>query len=574
MQSVFDYYSKFQRILVNRWMIAIVCVIGTLALYELENQWFTMPFSISILLVLGALLFALTRRIALSIYSAWGLVGFVALVSLIKFKEQGFGLHAYDLTFAGGDTSLHTFLLENYGHLAVPVLVALAVGLVALIFIGFSERPKRTSLPRRLLAPAALLGLLPLTIPEEALSDRHEYLVGGHHASSFFVSFLDIAAMNKRHELANRLATLPTQPPMDDAVSCPADHERPDVFVVLSETQAPPTIFPQMAGQSNFSDDFRSQDGSSNPLGVETFGGGTWISTMSLMTGLSAADFGWQRPYLTITLMNKIRGAFPDVMARCGYRTAAILPMDYNFVNEGPFLSSIGFETVLDAGDIGATDGHLRDTFYYDAAEKFIAEHRKNDGRPLFLMVQTMFPHGPHNSRMVPEIKLAGEPFNDAGEVNEYLRRLKIARGDFDTFLAALETGSTDRGTVVLEFGDHQGAVTRSFVEEAEGPGILGNWDSLAYTTHFTTHAFGHALQPIETEYDRLDVGFLGATFAQMARLPSSPMINDLIALRDQCAGRFHSCSDRDLVDRHLRRRIDAGLLDISGDPPASQDGV
>lgn len=570
MRLVIEIYKRLQAVIVSRWTIAIVCVIGTLALYELENQWFTMPFSISILLVLGALLFALTRRIALSIYAAWGLLGFVALVSLIKFKEQGFGLHAYDLTFAGGDSSLHTFLLENYAHLAVPVLIVLAVATIALILIGLSEQPRRTSLPLRLLAPAALLGLLPLTIPEEALSDRHEYLVGGHHASSFFVSFLDIAAMNRRHELANRLATLPAPPAMENAVACPADNDRPDVFIVLSETQAPPAIFPDLEGKSHFAEDFLSQDGSSNLLGVETYGGGTWISTLSLMTGLSAADFGWQRPYLTITLMNKIKGALPDVMAQCGYRSAAILPMDYNFVNEGAFLSSIGFETVLDADDIGAADGHMRDSFYYEAAEKFIADHRENDGRPLFLMVQTMFPHGPHNSRMEPDIKPSGEPFNGVSEINEYLRRLKIARGDFDAFLGTLETGSTERGTVVLEFGDHQGVITRSFVEQVEGPGILGDWDSLAYTTHFTTHAYGRTLQPMEAEFDRLDIGFLGTTFARMAGLPSSPMMDDLAKLRDRCAGRFHTCPDRDLVDRHLRQRIDAGLLDLSGDSPAS----
>lgn len=54
-------------------------------------------------------------------------------------------------------------------------------------------------------------------------------------------------------------------------------------------------------------------------------------------------------------------------------------PMDFSFVNEGPFLKSIGFETVLDIKDIAAPFYHLRDNFYYQAAEAFIARHHRED---------------------------------------------------------------------------------------------------------------------------------------------------------------------------------------------------
>ena len=128
-----------------------------------------------------------------------------------------------------------------------------------------------------------------------------------------------------------------------------------------------------------------------HPMSVETFGGGTWITNLAMMSGLSADDFGWRSPYLTIALENRVRGALPEVLSRCGYRTVAMLPMGYTFVNEGPFLSSIGFETVLDIDDIKAPSYHMRDDFYYRAAEAFIARHREEDGRPLFLEIETMF---------------------------------------------------------------------------------------------------------------------------------------------------------------------------------------
>jgi hypothetical protein len=54
-------------------------------------------------------------------------MGIVALVSLVKFREQGFDLHAYDVVFVGGDTSLYSFLLQNYLHLMLPVVVVARV---------------------------------------------------------------------------------------------------------------------------------------------------------------------------------------------------------------------------------------------------------------------------------------------------------------------------------------------------------------------------------------------------------------------------------------------------------------
>lgn len=545
------------------WVLTVVSVLGVLAVRELENEWFTMPFTLTVFFVVASLLFLASRRIAFSIFSAWSFLAVIGLASLAKYREQGFGLHAYDIVFAATDTSLHGFLLENYGHLVLPVIVLLGVCIAGLGLLAMVETPRPVPLAARLLTLAGFTGLLPLTIPEPALGERHEYLLAGRHVSAFFVSILDFASQSNTDALGQRLAALPGTQPMPDTVACSAAENLPDVVVVLSETQTPPSNFPQLQLPSNADDSFLAHDDSLYALGVETFGGGTWITTVSLMTGLSAADFGWKRPYLTSSLKDRVRGALPDVMARCGYHTAAILPMDYHFVNEGPFLHSIGFETILDVNDIGVSDDHPRDSVYYGAAKELMAQHRAKDDRPLFLMVQTLFPHGPYNTRIEPEITIAGEPFSADEKINEYIRRIFMARSDLDTFLTALQDGSPDRGTVVLEFGDHQAGITRQFVEQLEGSGALSDWNSLAYQTHFTTHAFEYEFQSDIPDYERLDIGFLGVTFAQIANLPSSPMMEDLIKVRDLCKGRYHGCAEREQVDRHLKQRVDSGLLDL-----------
>ncbi|MBA3446755.1 MAG: sulfatase-like hydrolase/transferase [Pseudaminobacter sp.] len=563
-------FGGINRAIVSWQAIVLVCAAGALALLEMENEWFTMPFSLCVLMVFAALFFLFSRRIAFSLYSAWAVMGAITLVSLIKFREQGFDLHAYDIVFVGGDTSLYGFLLVNYLHLALPVLVLVGLALAGLAWVWAGEPARKTPLAARLLAPVALLGLLPVTIPATAAIDRHEYIVGGHHASAFFVSLLDLASLFTKSELEQRLAAIPAQAPFPDTVQCGSEKPRPDVFVVLSETQTPPFNFPQLGIPRDFADGFLSDDSKTRALRVETIGGGTWISNFSLMTGLSAGDFGWQRPYLTIALENKIQGALPEVLARCGYRTAVIASVDSSFVNEGRFLRSIGFETVLDANDIGAGDERRRDSFYYAAAEQLIEEHRRTDKRPLFLQIQTMFPHSPHNVRLEPELAVPGEPLNPDDQINEYLRRVHIARQDFGAFLDSRRADPAGRGSVVLEFGDHQSSVTMPMVEELEGHGSHADPDSLAYVTHFSTHAFGYAFEESMPQFDRLDIAFLGATFARAAGLPTSPLMDDLIRLRDVCEGRFHSCRDRATVDRHLKRRVDSGLLDIMDKTPGS----
>ena len=60
-----------------------------------------------------------------------------------------------------------------------------------------------------------------------------------------------------------------------------------------------------------------------------------------------------------------------------------------------------------------------------------------------------------------------------------------------------------------------------------------------------------------------VDVGFHGTSLLDAAGLPMSPVMADLVRLRDHCGGRFHGCQDRAVVDAHLRRRVDSGLLHL-----------
>lgn len=343
---------------------------------------------------LAAFIFMFTNRPAFVLYSSWAVVGLPTAVSAVKYQMKGFSLHFYDAVIVLGDRDMHRFLIEGYPWLVLLILVAFVAAVVAIAVIYRVDRRCHVSIGWRTSMILAPLLALPATFPAEASGTRYFYYLQGRHVTAAFISLLDVRYLFQPSDIETRLSGLPAALPFGETVDC-GDGDKPDVFIILGESQTDPRIFPQIVDGAKVASVMEQSAGMLRPLQVETFGGGTWISTLSLMTGLSATDFGWRSPYLTISLEGRVRHALPEIFATCGYRTAAILPLNYTFVNEGPFLHSIGFDTVLDRQDIGASHYHLRDKFYFDAAEDFIREHRRSDKRPLFLLVQTMFPHSP-----------------------------------------------------------------------------------------------------------------------------------------------------------------------------------
>ncbi|MFC6487767.1 sulfatase-like hydrolase/transferase [Nitratireductor sp. GCM10026969] len=538
---------------------------GALLLFELENNTLSLPFAGALVATLASAIFAVSHRLAFSVYSAWALTGTISVASAIKFTMKGFSLHFYDLVVIVGDPDMYRFIFSYYLHLALPVVLLAFAAMILLYLVYRVERPRSVSRSAAAMLLVAVTILLPATYPAEAYAQhRYFYYLQGRHTSAFFVSLLDVVNVFGQGELETRLASTPPAEPFPDTVACGSDSQ-PDVYVILEESHADPAIFPQIGNGDAIARDMEANAGRFYPLQVETFGGGTWISNLSMMTGLSGADFGWRSPYLTISLEGHVAGALPEVFSRCGYRTAAILPFNYTFVNEGSFLSSIGFETILDMERIDAPGHHLRDSFYLDAAETFIAEHRATDGRPLFLLVQTMFAHSPYNQRLEPEVNVTGEPLHADPEIAEYLRRMVIANRDLGAFKDRRRSEEGQYPYVLLAYGDHQVFATKPLVDQLEGAGSLARLDSLAYRTFY---AFSGAMAAEAGSDDPVDIAFLGALLLRAVGIEGSPMFADLARLNRLCGGAFRACPHRSEIDRHLKRRIESGFLVLDPSQP------
>jgi phosphoglycerol transferase MdoB-like AlkP superfamily enzyme len=480
---------------------------------------------------------------------------------MAKFRMKGLALHIYDVVFSGSDLSVVLFLLENYTGTVLAAVLALLLLCLLGLFMYRLERPSRMPLHIRAL-PMIVMGasafaMFPMMNPKE-----EEYLpfLAGYNASALPLSLWNVPDLVGKPSLHERISKAKADP-LPDTVDCRPTAKKPDFILVLAESQTAPEFLPDIRLDDAVAETFRSGDGRLNSLYVETVSGGTWMTNFSVLTGLSTADFGWQAAYVTRTMQGKVRGSLPDVLSRCGYRTIAIMPMESEAMNEGPFLKSVGFQEVYDARRLGHPPLTVRDSAYFDFAEALIAKHRKTDGRPLFIEIQTMFAHSPYDSVLLPgKSSNTAEPYTADAQVNEYLRRVVHARQDLADFHERRKRDPGPNGTLVAEFGDHHSYATRPMTLEKHGQHSLSDFRSPIYRTYFSVRNYG---TPFDYGVLRQaeDAAFLTARLMQGSALPRSPIFLELAKISDACSGRFFTCADRPRVDAHLKSRLSAGTI-------------
>lgn len=562
LQRIQDFLNKC---LTSRGLIYL-SVAGAAALVLGEHDLMSIPFVLAVFCAIWMALLTLSKRISFSLVATWVLIVIVTAVSTMKMRYMGVGLHVFDLYFYQRDSEIFRFLIESYLLPLSLSIVTFAVGVIVSFIIYRRDVAIKTSRVMLMTLLAAAIIAVNVTNPQHAESESFEsltYNTNGHRTSSFFVSLTDIRSLAVNPAFAERLASYTHQSGYQGLDDCSQAKARPDIIAVLMESAVPPSIYPMIKATRTLNDRFRADDSVIRPLQIETFGGGTWITAASLMTSLPALAFGWLRPYLPIYLKDRVHHSLPKLLSQCGYKTAVISPLPYPFVNEGPFMTSLGFQDYRDSKLIGAPSKHERDNFYFRAALDYIRQHQEKDGRPLFLFVMTMAAHGPFSYRFEPDITVPGEPFGNDAETDEYLRRLTMQQMDFDAFNRDVSTLNGNRGLMVLDFGDHQPSVTRAFAEAADGEHALAHWDSSAYRTYYRIRAMNTSLRANLPQYESMDIVYLAPTLIQAAGLPIDDVYAELLALRDDCKGSFLLCSDHTRVERHLKRLAKGHLLDL-----------
>ncbi|MGC1549080.1 MAG: LTA synthase family protein, partial [Rhodanobacter sp.] len=224
--------------------------------------------------------------------------------------------------------------------------------------------------------------------------------------------------------------------------------------------------------------------GSSGPLHVPTYGGGTIRTEFEVLTGLSLRYFdNMQFPYLQMN--RKVMPGMVRTLRAHGYATTAIHGNDPSFWNRTAAFKAIGFDEFvsrsgfpLNAPDDGK---YMADSAMTDE----ILTQLKDSGPPQFLFAISIEAHGPYD---IPPQDIATRdaihvPATITGknklELQNYIYHMQHADQELGRLAAILAKRS--RPTLLLFYGDHLPALTDAyrttgFVDNQDMLSQAGNW--------------------------------------------------------------------------------------------------
>jgi hypothetical protein len=523
-----------------------------------SNQFFVW----SVTLSLGAWIVLALRRILVASILVNAFVGIVATMSWAKQQAVDMALHAYDFVFYLSSWATIDYLWNGFRiHVVALVAAVLATAIAACV----TYRLDATRVSRG----SALIAAVVLTIAAGVAAvfkeeRRHtQYYWGDFHISSFYSSWAETAEMLWRGQLIEAANSAPG-PHFAVPTDCATASKPPHIILIHEESVVPPAYFPALRYDHRVDPFFASQDGKVHRMRVETYGGASWITEFAIMTGVSTRAFGGMRQFVQSLMAGKIHDTLPETLTRCGYRNVVFYPLARNFVSYDRFYSSVGLEEVFDSEDQGAPTDNERDRFYFANALDEIAHHLRQSRQPLFTYILTMATHSPYDFVYMPEADVPGGGPGTDPEMSEYLRRLGMARIDYDELRREIVRRFPDEQFLIVHYGDHHPIASRTLLDvsnKLDAEDVSLPFDSLGFVTYYAVEGINYSPPPLP-EVEMLDVPYLPVVILDAAGLPLSDSFRERQRLLTACNGRYFTCEQRGAILAFHRRLIDSGLVE------------
>ena len=542
-------------------MSAFVMLYTSIHFWRTEGTPINVFFTVTATLLITAVLTLATRRV---LFSTALTVAFVLLISAtasVKRQIMNMVVHAYDIFFYLSSWSTVSFLWSDHRRL----VVGFALGVLALAMLGWLVfRCDGSRISRRHAAAAVALAMVGTTSGALLKEERRhmQFYFENLYVSSFYTSWAETAETLWRGQLVEAAPHAPGKP-FALPTGCETTTRRPHIFLIHQESVVPPSLFPGLDYDRRVDPMFNSFDGRLHKMRVETYGGASWLTEFSLLTGLSTHSFGGMRQFVQTVMEKRVRDTLPEALARCGYRNVVFYPMLKNFVSNARFYQSVGLNEIFDLKDQGATSANERDSFYYGNALNEMERHVKSSRKPLFTYIQTMAAHWPYDITYMPEENVAGGGESTHPEMHEYLRRLAMARIDYIDLRRELARRFPGQEFLLVHYGDHHPMATRTllgFKDDTEAEDVTLDPDSIGFITYYAAHGINYRVPALPAS-ETLDVAYLGTLILDLARLPLSDSHRERKRLMTLCRGRYYSCAKRDEILLFHRRLIDSGVL-------------
>lgn len=555
-----------------RWMIFLLSLgaVGYLS-YATENRPLGHFMVTSFFLLLFLILRSLTLGVMSSSLFSVSAIFLIFWGSKFKFWLTARRLHPHDIyLYFNIDNLLYAKILypNHYVYilLGASAFVILAAGML------FFERFVKPS--KFVFSGIAVLCLVYAAIVKAGPYMEFGAYGGGNRFMHFdhqHVSTFAIATIHALPELLSgkvfdygpNRSLDPQRIAAAQAPACDAHIEGPpDLYLIMRESAMIPASLPAMGAPQVGPDMFRSSNGRTYPLRVETHGAGSAHTIFSVLTGLSSESFG---PLMNIGIdlsINRIKASLPQILKKCGYRTIAITTGMDGYVLERKFYKSIEFDEYYDIRDVQKlSNNDISDSAVYALAQSVVT--KANPEHPLFVYIDTTAAHGPYTYKIKPEVDLPEARARDA-EATEYVRRLILGERDFQAYLARLsaQVSAGGRRTLVTDFGDHHPSLTKYL------PGRNGfiNHDRRAddelLITFFRLTSLGFQLPELPA-HPLVDAAFVGDWLLHASGLPIGGVYRQRWEMIERCASRYWRCEqETQAYELHQTLRA-AGFLSI-----------
>ena len=488
--------------------------------------------------------------------------------SSVKYNHSGLKLTVTDLPLVFAGTV--PFLIAQYPIAATAVLAGgialIGAAIAALLYVP--GQPVSPGLQVFLLGIASINLLVAYRAGGGAVSFQGMAALRRCFFSTFIASVLDPLSWRRFGGLALSDIANDRLPLMAAVPARTLDY--PDIIVIQHESIFDPRVYglPVEPVVEAFLSPKNHFYGS---LNVDIFGGGSWQSEFSLLTGLSSASFGSNAYFLFKRGVGRFHNSLPHSLTALGYKTTLISSCRRNFLNYDEFYRSIGiseriftddFPSPFDVGRFETTNS---DALFLDAA---MAAHTKSiagDAMPRFLYALTNFNHGPHNRRLTPpghfesERAFAAASFPDPCYA-EYYARLVETAVTWNRLKSELAACFPGRPMLIVHYGDHQPVMTRRIEAKLKLPTDARR----QFRTFYAIETLNYC--PDRLVFGRgtdLDIAFLGTVALQQAGLPLDEIFATRASLLEQC-GEAYFASPSERKRRFHRTLVELGAIDVA----------
>jgi phosphoglycerol transferase MdoB-like AlkP superfamily enzyme len=547
----------------SAWLCAGLLSAGlTLQFWRDEGEAANILFTAAVTMALAALLTLVSRRALFATVLTATLVAMVLAAAALKRATMNMVVHAYDLFFYLSSWSTVSYLWSDQRRY---LLGALACVLAATLVCWLAYRIDGTRVARRWSALAlAGCALLAWHAAEAKGERRHmQFYFSNLYVSSFYASWGETIETLWRGALLEAAPRSAPTAAFSIPARCDAASQRPHIILIHQESVVQPSLFATLSYDRAVDPFFHSDDGALHELRVETYGGASWLTEFSLLAGVSTHAFGGMRQFVQTFMQGKLKDTLPQALERCGYRSVVFYPMLKNFVSNDRFYQSIGLKEIFDIKAQGAKTAQERDRFYYGNAMAEMARHFEASRQPLFTYIQTMSAHWPYDFKYEPGVDVAGGGPGTDPEMHEYLRRVSMAKMDYEYLIAELARRFPRERFLIVHYGDHHPMATRTLLgygADTEAEDVALDPDSIGFITYYAAQGVNYRV-PALPPYRTLDVSYLGTVILDLAGLPLSDSHRERRRLMTLCSGRYHTCPRREEVLLFHRRLIDSGVV-------------